>query len=363
MRGGLEVGQPCGDQIRRGDDAHHEESGEPVADRRLREGMDGGDDATSRNEGAEHRQQKGRHDQRHVPLAQHPSFLLHHHRMQERRAGQPWQERGVLHRIPRPVAPPSQLDVRPPHAEQNSRGQKHPRQQCPAPYGAQPFGIQPPGDQGRHRKGERHRGRDVAQIETGWVQGHPGILQLRVHPAPIGRKPGEPLVRVGPERGDQQKEKRHRGQCAGYVRRQLGEPVPIEPHGDSGVHGQDQSPEQQRSRLAGPECADFVGGRQIGAGVRSDVLEREIGAKQRRPQAYRGDHDERQCGMDGSLAAQYQAAVPQRPAGKRHGGAPGRHEKRDPQRQFTYQRHAPAPVGSAGNSRMSRYSSASGAFS
>ena len=74
-------------------------------------------------------------DEHDVPLPQHAALFLDHDRVEERRAGEPREERRVLDRIPRPVAAPSQLDVRPPHAERDADGEEEPGDERPAPHG------------------------------------------------------------------------------------------------------------------------------------------------------------------------------------------------------------------------------------
>ena len=88
----------------------------------------------ARDERAEDRQQERRDHERHVPLAQHAALLLDHDRVQERGAGEPRQERRVLDGIPGPVAAPSELDVRPPHAERDADREEEPGEQRPAAH-------------------------------------------------------------------------------------------------------------------------------------------------------------------------------------------------------------------------------------
>src|SRR6185437_6312252 len=90
-----------------------QEPKEPVADRGLGKCVDGADDSAARQE----RSQNGKHeraeDQPHVPGLQHAALFLHHHRVQERRASEPWKNGGVLNRVPSPVPTPSQNGIRP----------------------------------------------------------------------------------------------------------------------------------------------------------------------------------------------------------------------------------------------------------
>ena len=78
------------------------------------------------------RQRERDRHQHHVPDLEHPLLLLHHHGVQERGGGQPRHQRGVLDGIPRPVAAPADLDVRPVRAQQHADAQARPREQRPA---------------------------------------------------------------------------------------------------------------------------------------------------------------------------------------------------------------------------------------
>src|SRR2546422_891540 len=96
----------------------HQEPEEEVADARLREGVDARDHARARDERAEDREQPRPQNQREIPFLQHAPFFLDHDRMEEGRHDQPRQERRIFDGIPRPIAAPSQFDVRPPHPDE-----------------------------------------------------------------------------------------------------------------------------------------------------------------------------------------------------------------------------------------------------
>ncbi len=137
--------------------------------------------------------------QREVPDAQHPSPLLHHHRVEERGAGQPRQEAGVLDRVPRPVAAPAEDLVAPPGAEHDADGEEAPSDQRPAAGGDEPALAQPAGGEGGDGEGERDGEPDVAEVQHRRVDRHQGVvLQQRVRTGPV--EPGrrlEALERVG----------------------------------------------------------------------------------------------------------------------------------------------------------------------
>ena len=104
------------------DEADAEEPGEPVADRRLRESVYRADDAAAREKRSENREPEGGEDQPHVPHFQHAALFLHHHGMQEGGAGEPRHQRGVLDRIPSPVAAPAEHGIGPVRSQKNSAG-------------------------------------------------------------------------------------------------------------------------------------------------------------------------------------------------------------------------------------------------
>ena len=144
-----------------------------------------------------------------VPLPQHAALFLNHDRMQERRRRQPRQERRVLDRIPRPVAAPSELDVRPPHAEHDADRQEEPREQRPAPHDAQPRRVEPAREQRRDRERERNRRRDVAEVQHRRMDRHARILQLRIHPASVGGRKSSRVERVRLETRRRDEEHEH----------------------------------------------------------------------------------------------------------------------------------------------------------
>ena len=143
------------------------------------------------------REQERRDDQRHVPPLQHAALFLDHHRVQERRHGEPGQEARVLDRVPGPVPAPAELDVGPPHAQRDADREEQPREQGPLPDGVDPAGVEPPGEQRRDREGERDRDADVAEVEHRRMHHHAGVLQLRIEPVAVRRSERQPVERIG----------------------------------------------------------------------------------------------------------------------------------------------------------------------
>ena len=123
-------------------------------------------------------------DQDDVPDAQHAAPLLHHHGVQKRRRREPRQQRRVLDRVPRPVAAPAELFVRPDHPEHQAERQEQPAEHRPAAHGAQPRIVQMTGDERRDAERERNRHADEARVERRRMNRHVDVLQQRVEPCP-----------------------------------------------------------------------------------------------------------------------------------------------------------------------------------
>src|SRR5439155_16610490 len=111
---------------------NREKTNKPIAYRRLCKRMHRADYAAAGEERAEDGKQKRGENQPHVPGLQHPAFFLHHYGMEESSAGEPGHQRRVLHRIPAPVASPTQDRISPMRAEKNAAGKKAPSHHRPA---------------------------------------------------------------------------------------------------------------------------------------------------------------------------------------------------------------------------------------
>ncbi len=226
-------------------------------------------------------------DQRHVPPLEHAALLLDHHRVQERRHGQPGEEAGVLDRVPGPVAAPAELHVGPPHAERDADGEEEPGHEGPLADGVDPAAVEPAPKQRRDREGERDGDADVAEVEHRRVDDHAEVLQLRVEAAAVGRREGQPLERVGGEEHHRDEEDHHRGGDAGDIRQQVGVAARGDPLGQRRKAGQHHRPEEQRALLPRPERRDDVVGGQVARGVGRDVLDVEVVGDDALPQGER----------------------------------------------------------------------------
>ena len=264
---------------------------EPASDRRLREGVDGTDDAAAGEERSENRQPERGEDQPHVPDLQHAALFLHHDGMQEGGADEPRHERGVLDRVPSPVAAPSEHGVGPVRAEKNAAGEESPGDHGPAAGDVNPFFAGILHDQRAQREGEGDGESDVAEIEHGRMDDHLGILQKRIEAAAVGaQRAFQQAERVRGEVHQRQKENLH----AGENDRRVGEEARIglvAQAQDEAVSGEQQRPEEQRAFLAGPQRSELVRSGKIAVAVMKDVGDGEIVAEGGDDQRNGGEHD------------------------------------------------------------------------
>ncbi len=121
---------------------------------------------------------------------------------------QPRHEGGVLDRVPRPVAAPSQDFVGPSRAEQIAEGKKEPREDRPAARGANPAVVERPVISARGAERERHARTDVAGVERRRMNRHPVVLQQRIQVLSVARHRCQQIERTRDE--IQHPEKEHR---------------------------------------------------------------------------------------------------------------------------------------------------------
>ena len=161
-------------------------SGRP--DGRLAERVDRLEDPGADEERAEQGERERRDDQRDVPDLEHPAFLLDHHRVQERGADQPRHQRGVLDRIPSPVAAPAELRVRPAGAEQDPDREEDPGDEREPPRRADPARVEAAAGERPDRERERDRPEDVARVEHRRVDRHRRVAEQRRQPGALERR-------------------------------------------------------------------------------------------------------------------------------------------------------------------------------
>src|SRR5438093_4523462 len=107
--------------------------------------------------------------------------------MEERGRGKPRQERGILHRVPRPVATPAELGVSPCSSQDDSDRERAPREEGPAASRREPALVELAGEQRGHRERERDRETYESGVEERGMHEHPGRLKERVQALTIGR--------------------------------------------------------------------------------------------------------------------------------------------------------------------------------
>ena len=147
------------------------------------------------------RERESEDGEKHRPALQRIALLDDDGGMQQRGAGEPRHQRGVLDRIPEPEAAPAEDVVGPPAAERDAEGEEAPRRERPRPHPARPGGVDPAFEQGGDGEGVGHREADIAEIEQRRMEGETGILQQRVEAVAVERRRREALERV---RGEEQ---------------------------------------------------------------------------------------------------------------------------------------------------------------
>ena len=134
------------------------------------------------------RHENDRPDQEHLPSSQHD------HRMDQSGGREPRHQGGVLHRVPGPVASPTQGHVGPPGSHQVADGQEEPAHQRPAAHRRQPGGARAARQEPAHGQREGDGQANVAEVERDGVYHHARVLQHGVHALAVGgtapRTPG-----------------------------------------------------------------------------------------------------------------------------------------------------------------------------
>ena len=121
--------------------------------------------------------------------------------MQQRRAGQPGHEAGVLHRIPEPPAAPAELVIGPVGAHGDAQGQKDPAQHGPGPHPARPVLVDAAGNQRGNGKGKADRKADIAGVEQRRVDGEANVLQHGVEIVALERRGKDAQEGIGGKEG------------------------------------------------------------------------------------------------------------------------------------------------------------------
>ena len=227
-----------------------------------------------------------------VQLLRRVPLLDHDRGVQQRRAGEPGHERGVLDRVPEPPAAPAELVVRPVAAERDAEAEATPGGERPGPHPARPAGVDPPLDQSGDRKGIGHREADVARVEHRRVSGQRRVLEDRVEALAIERRWVEPEERVRGKQHEGEKADPDQRLDAQHPRSERRRQIAPE-QGDAGaVEREDPDPQHQRALVVAPGGRDLVDQRIARVGVVGDQADREVGDRERVDQRAEGERDE-----------------------------------------------------------------------
>ena len=204
--------------------------------------------------------------------------------MQVGRAGQPREERGVLHRVPRPVAAPPQDLVRPPGAQQDPHRQAAPGHERPAAGLQQPALPHATRGQRRHRQGERHGEAHIAQVEHRRVERHEDVvLEQWVGARAVVAGPrleaGERVGRTGQQEEEEGAHHEQHQQCPAHDG--IVQPVSEPPYHQHHVAHQDQDPQQDRPLERRPEGGHVEQGRGAVAAVFGHERNGEVAGDER----------------------------------------------------------------------------------
>src|SRR5580704_49034 len=164
------------------------ETNEPRSDGGLRERMNGTDGAGTREQRSENGEHIGDEDEPDVPDFHHAALFLHHHRVQESGGGNPGKQRSIFHRVPRPVAAPTENRVGPVGAKKNADGLKAPGDHRPAARDVNPFFAGIAAEKRGERESERNRETGVAEVKHRRMDIHLRILKKWSEAFAVGQR-------------------------------------------------------------------------------------------------------------------------------------------------------------------------------
>src|SRR5580704_3897112 len=226
--------------------------------------------------------------------------------MQKRSARQPRQQRSVFHRVPAPVAAPSENRVSPMCTEENARSLETPGDHGPLTGKVNPLLTGIPRKQRSQGKRERNRETRVARIKIRRVNHHLRVLQKRsqavavgasneIHRA-IGTGNGKRFKRAGDEIVERQKENLDTGQNHSHVRHQLAIFVAVGNQDGENVNRKEEAPEEERAFLAGPKSGHFIKRSKSSIAVSNDIGGGKIIAEEKIFEAESGDENQAASG-------------------------------------------------------------------
>ena len=243
--------------------------------------MDRREHPASDQERADQRKRKRDNDEEQVPDLEHLPLFLDHHGMQEGGSDQPRHKRGILHRVPPPVAAPSQFIIGPVTAQEYARGQAHPREDRPPLGDLDPFLAQSAGEQRRHGKGKGNRKPDVAHVQHRRVHDHGRVLEQRVQVLAVRRRGDQPVKGAREKKNQEQEPQNNEAFHADEVRHDGRLSPPMEPHGNRAERGQNEDPQQQGAFMAAPDGRDGVKQGELRIRSGGDVVDGKVAREER----------------------------------------------------------------------------------
>ncbi len=225
---------PAPDDERGAADGGHDQEGreDPDEHRVAAERVHRADEAGARRPGGEDGEEEGRGGEAERPALEQAARLVEREGVEQGGRRQPGDERGVLDRVPGPVAAEAEHDVGPPGAEADAQAEEEPAEHGPLLRALHPELVAAAEQQRADGEGERHREADVADEQRRRVQHHARVEEQRVeaerHGAGFGREERVGAAVEDHERGE------HGGDDAEHRDGAAGEPLePVEvDHGD-----------------------------------------------------------------------------------------------------------------------------------
>ena len=217
---------------------------------------------------------------------------------EQRRAGDPGHQRGVLDRVPEPPAAPAELVVGPVGAHRDPEREEHPGGERPRAHPARPCGVDLAVDQRSDRERERDREADIAEVEQRRMHREADVLQDRIEIAAFGRCVHDPRKRVRCGEDEQIEGAGDPGLHGEHIRLQARRQIGAEQRDQRAEQREDQHPQEHGALVVSPDAGELVDERHRRVRILEDVQHREVGADiaggQRRKR--RGDeHELRQC--------------------------------------------------------------------
>ena len=163
------------------------------------EGMDRLDEARAGDERAEHDEDEREGGGEDGPTLHHVATTVHGEGVDHGDGDKPGEKRGVLDRVPAPIAAPTQADVSPHGTQADASGEEDEGEQGDALAELNPVLGGVVAHEGRDGIGERHSHAGIADEQRRRMDGHGPVLQQRVH-APgscLTNKGASGLVNVG----------------------------------------------------------------------------------------------------------------------------------------------------------------------